>query len=217
MVNYQQGKIYKIIDNTNGNVYIGSTCKATLAQRLSQHNASFKRYAEKSVGNNYASYDILKNGDYKIILIELYPCDTKDQLRAREQYWIENTECINNRCAFLSPEEHKQYDKQYYQQNKDRIKEYYEENKEHIIEQHKNYYEENKQTILEKNKEYNEKNKLKIKKRKQNYYNKNREQILEAKRLYSEQHKDRKREYDKQYYQMRKLKLQEQDEAKSES
>ena len=36
VVNYQLGKIYKIVDNTNGNIYIGSTCETTLARRLNK-------------------------------------------------------------------------------------------------------------------------------------------------------------------------------------
>ena len=37
MPNYQLGKIYKIVDNTNNNIYVGSTCEPTLARRLSSH------------------------------------------------------------------------------------------------------------------------------------------------------------------------------------
>ena len=40
MVNYQLGKIYKLVDNTNGNIYIGSTCKPYLSSRLVQHKSS---------------------------------------------------------------------------------------------------------------------------------------------------------------------------------
>ena len=42
MVNYQDGKIYKIVDNTNNNVYIGSTCEPTLARRLAKHVGHYK-------------------------------------------------------------------------------------------------------------------------------------------------------------------------------
>ena len=34
MPDYNKGKIYKIVDNTNNNIYIGSTCEPTLAHRL---------------------------------------------------------------------------------------------------------------------------------------------------------------------------------------
>ena len=40
MVNYQLGKIYKLVDNTNGNIYIGSTCLPYLSSRLAGHTTA---------------------------------------------------------------------------------------------------------------------------------------------------------------------------------
>ena len=71
-------KIYKLIDNTNGDIYIGMT--TNLRRRLSQH---------KNKDNDCLSRKIIANGDYRIELIE----ETDD--KTRERYWIENTECIN--------------------------------------------------------------------------------------------------------------------------
>jgi hypothetical protein len=71
-------KIYKLIDNTNGNIYIGIT-KQKLYQRFSGHKSDPSCVSRK----------IIANGDYKIELIE----ETDD--KTRERYWIENTECIN--------------------------------------------------------------------------------------------------------------------------
>tara|TARA_R110000765_G_scaffold363884_1_gene454081 strand:+ start:203 stop:640 length:438 start_codon:yes stop_codon:yes gene_type:complete len=75
-------KIYKLSDNTNGNIYIGKT-KQKLYQRLNNHKQDFKR------DSFCYSKHIIKNGDYKIELIE-----ETDDLN-RERYWIDNTECIN--------------------------------------------------------------------------------------------------------------------------
>ena len=66
---YQNGKIYKIVDNTNGDIYIGSTYKR-LYERIAKHEYDFKYY----LNGNYhyiTSFKILKNNDYKIELIEL--------------------------------------------------------------------------------------------------------------------------------------------------
>ena len=71
-------KIYKLIDNTNGDIYIGMT--TNLRRRLSQHKNKY---------NDCLSRKIIANGDYRIELIE----ETDD--KTRERYWIENTECIN--------------------------------------------------------------------------------------------------------------------------
>jgi len=125
-------KIYKIIDNTNGNIYIGKT-EQTLKLRLIQHKSH----------KNFSSKEIIKNGDYKIELIEETDDDT------RERYYIENTTCINlnipGRTQKEYYEDNKQYHKEYYyrryQHNKKEIKkhqnEYYSNNKD----KKKYYYE----------------------------------------------------------------------------
>ena len=84
MVNYQDGKIYKIVDNTNGNVYIVSTCKKYLSSRLACHVLDYK----KSLVSKYyiTSFDIIKNGNYDIVLIEKYPCEDKEDLHKRERF-----------------------------------------------------------------------------------------------------------------------------------
>jgi hypothetical protein len=153
MVKYELGKIYKIIDNTNGNIYIGSTCSLRLAQRLVEHRSKYKAYVETSVGFNLASFDIIKNGDYKIILIEDFPCENKDQLRAREQYWIENTECVNKHRALLTSEHVKQDNKTCYEKYKEKRiqnqKEYYQKNRDNVLEQKRQYYQRKKLKLQE--------------------------------------------------------------------
>jgi predicted GIY-YIG superfamily endonuclease len=42
MNKYQQGKIYKIVCNETGDIYIGSTIEPTLARRLAKHVAKYK-------------------------------------------------------------------------------------------------------------------------------------------------------------------------------
>ena len=40
---------------------------------------------------------ILANNNYDIQLIELYPCNSKDELHSREGYWQKEIKCLN-RC-----------------------------------------------------------------------------------------------------------------------
>ena len=103
MVKYENGKIYKLIDNTNGSVYVGSTAEPTLARRLAKHVSTYRSWL-KDVHNYGSAFEILHNEDYKIILIEEYPCSSKDQLLQREQYWMDNMKCINKKNAMVSPE-----------------------------------------------------------------------------------------------------------------
>jgi hypothetical protein len=108
MVNYQKGKIYKIIDNTNNNVYVGSTCEK-LCRRLQKHKSSYKCYLNPNVKQGHMrSFDIIKNGDFKIVLIEDYPCNNKEQLLSREQYFIDKIDCINHNNPIHESKEYQQ-------------------------------------------------------------------------------------------------------------
>ena len=95
---YQYGKIYKLIDNTNEDIYIGSTI-TSLTKRLYSHKS---QYISTKRHNKCISTNIIKNNDYKIILIEQYPCYCKIELNKREQYWIDITNCINKNSAHLT-------------------------------------------------------------------------------------------------------------------
>jgi len=81
-------KIYKIIDNTNGDCYIGSTTQA-LKERLSKHKCACN-YVKKCT-----SYKIINNGNYKIELIEDLGNVSKEERYTKERYYIENINCIN--------------------------------------------------------------------------------------------------------------------------
>ncbi len=113
MPDYKNAKIYKIVDNTNGNIYVGSTTKQYLCSRLAEHKADMKRYEEGTL-NLISSSQIIKNGDYSMVLIESFPCETKDQLRYRERYWTDNTpNCINIQNAIRTTEDVNAYLRKY--------------------------------------------------------------------------------------------------------
>tara|TARA_R110001632_G_C11102057_1_gene391243 strand:+ start:115 stop:519 length:405 start_codon:yes stop_codon:yes gene_type:complete len=97
MVNYLQSKIYKIISLNTDLIYIGSTT-TTLTKRLYEHKSHKKN----------SSMDIINYGDYKIILIEKYPCKDKDELRMREQYHIDINYCVNKQRAYTTKEKRKE-------------------------------------------------------------------------------------------------------------
>ena len=148
MNKYNDAKIYKLIDNTNGNIYIGSTYK-TLDERLKQHIKDYKRFIN---GKHHivTSFSIIENNDYIIELIELFPCNTKKELCFREGYYIINTECVNRCIAGRTKNE---YDEEYRETNKEKIsqrnKEYYEANREKISQQRKQNRESKKNSITE--------------------------------------------------------------------
>ena len=116
MNKYSEGKIYKIIDNTNGDVYIGSTCK-TLRNRLRTHINHYNTYYNsktESKCNWYTAFIIFNNDNYNIELIENYPCHNKIMLEERERYYIKLIKCVNKYQFGRT-------NKEYYQDNKEEI------------------------------------------------------------------------------------------------
>ena len=123
MPDYQLGKIYKIECNVTGKVYIGSTCEPILARRLASHVGHYRCYLKGTFYNFISSFKIFENGNYCIVLLEKYPCDTKDELLARERHWCNELECINQRKnqGMYNLLGEKGYDKYNYEKNKDII------------------------------------------------------------------------------------------------
>lgn len=133
MPNYQLGKIYKITGN--GYTYYGSTCEPTLARRLSGHVCNHKQKLNNK-NRITTSFKCFENDckDYVITLVELFPCNSKDELHARERYHIENNECINKYIPTRSKQEYRNTD----------------ENKEHVKKQTAEYREKNRFLLKEK-------------------------------------------------------------------
>ena len=101
-----KSKIYKIIDNTNNDVYIGSTC-CSLKQRLSNHKSDYKAYLN-GLGGNTRSFGIIKNNNYKIELIEDCNIKTKQELLSRERFYIDNNECLNKNIPGRTQKEYEE-------------------------------------------------------------------------------------------------------------
>ena len=140
MSKYNNSKIYRIVCNNTGLVYYGSTTQKYLSNRLSQH----RKY------QNCSSKKIIDEGNYEILLVENVDCNSKDELRARERFYIENNECVNKNIPGRTK---KEYQKKYQKEYAKKYQKYRTENKEKIKEYHKKYRTENKEKISERNKE----------------------------------------------------------------
>jgi hypothetical protein len=143
---YHNGKIYKITDISYNKSYIGSTTEE-LSQRMARHRQGFKRFLNDNK-NYLRAYDLFNEygiENCKIELFEYFKCDTFQELRRKEGEHIKNTECVNKYVAGRTQKEYKQdnkdkiqiYNKEYAEQNKDKIKEYNNANKDKIREQKK--------------------------------------------------------------------------------
>lgn len=95
-------------------------------------------------------------------------------------------------------------DKQYREDNKDKIAEYqkqwYENNKDKKLKQSKQYREKNRDKITERSKQYHENNKDKISERHKQWYENNKDKILERRKQHYKDNKYKIAEYKKQYY-----------------
>jgi len=100
MNKYQNGKIYKLVDE-NDDWYIGSTIQP-LTERLRLHNKDMDCMSRHLINPT-------------IHLIEDYPCSNQRELEMREQYYLNKyrDRCINFKNAYQTPEERKQYHKEY--------------------------------------------------------------------------------------------------------
>ena len=137
MVNYNFGKIYKIepiCDHDEGDIYIGSTTKQYLSQRMDNHRGKYKqwknnKYCKVQVFEIFDKYGV---SNCQIVLIETVNAESKDELLAREKHYIQSLKCVNKAIPIKSLQEIKVNRKNY-------RKIYYEENKETLKEKSKNY------------------------------------------------------------------------------
>ena len=95
MINYQLGKIYKIECYTTGKVYIGSTCEPLISRRLAKHKEEYKQYTMGNYKSKSRAFEVLEHNTFSISLIEKFPCANKDELSARENFYVSSTDCVN--------------------------------------------------------------------------------------------------------------------------
>ena len=171
MPDYQNGKIYKILNNVDDEIYVGSTIEA-LGQRMSKHRYSMKKRPHYKLYKHMHELDV---ENFYIELIENCPCNGVYELRAREGYYIREIGTLNKNVAGRTPrecvdihynkniEKYKEYKKQYWDTHKDKYNEekrkYRLDNKDEVNEQRRSRYQENKEI----SKAYYNKNKERIK------------------------------------------------------
>ncbi len=156
-MNYENGKIYKLCNYENDDIYIGSTIQ-TLCKRFSKHKSNASRYPERNVYKGLAEVGWC---NVDIILLEAFPCENKMQLEQRERHWIDLLQPkLNKIIPNRTP-------KEYYDEHRGEILKW---NKDHRLEnidvyKHKDklYYESNKRVCKQRMKKYFQENKDRIK------------------------------------------------------
>ena len=177
--------IEPILEHPEDEIYIGSTTKQYLSQRMDSHRNSYKRW-QNGNANKVQVYDLFnKYGieNCKILLLETVNAKSKDELTAREGFYIKNTKCLNKRIEGRTQKEYVNDNKEiisakkslYRNQNKHKLKLWTEANKEKLQTYRKDYYNNNKKKL----KTYYDENKDKIKSNRKEYYQLNKLKLSE--------------------------------------
>lgn len=151
---YSNSKIYKIepiCDHEENEIYIGSTTKKYLSQRMNNHRHNYKAWKNNTgfKTSSFILFDKYGVDNCKIYLLETVNVNSRDELRAIEGNYIKTLPCIN-RCVagrtqfesmrefiLSNPNYFQEYSKKYREVNSDKIKinkkEYYKTNRNLIL------------------------------------------------------------------------------------
>ena len=162
--NYEKNKVYKIYSHLGDKIYVGSTTKDLLSQRMATHRSCYKCWKSGKKGFNfvraYILFDEYGIDNCIIELIEAKPCINIHDAGKLEGTYIRDMICTNKNIAGRT-------NKEYREENKVRLsdlnKEYYIKNKEYIINKVRQYSIDNKDLISERGKVYRTKHEVKIK------------------------------------------------------
>ena len=165
---YSKGKIYKIepiVEHETNEIYIGSTTKEYLSQRMATHKGDYTRWKNNKRGKVMV-FDLFDKYEFcncEIILLENYIASSKDDLLSREKYFIQSIGCLNKYIPGRTLQEYKTENKDELnekerQRNRtsERVayqKERYDKIKEKELEQSRKRYQEKKEQILARQKE----------------------------------------------------------------
>ena len=124
-MDFQIGRVYKIINTQGNEVYVGSTFN-TPSQRWRHHQKNYKRFLNGELKCRVSIFDHFKRDGidkYKLIPIKEYNCyreHSKDfkHLNVYETLWINKLKCVNETIPY-SPLPKKFRAKYYHNKHRD--------------------------------------------------------------------------------------------------
>ena len=145
-MDYSKTKIYKIYSHVGDKIYIGSTTKEYLSQRLATHKRGYKFYKSGNIKyglvRSYLLFDEYGVDNCIIELLESKECCSVEEKNRLEGTYIKSMVCVNKIISGNTK-------KEYREDNKEKLKEakkkYYELKKEDILNNAKLEYEKNDQ------------------------------------------------------------------------
>ena len=176
--NYQNGTIYVIRNQSDGDIYVGSTCQP-LSKRMAMHRSDMKGY--KKERKLYTKMNELGADNFYIELVEECPCDNLEQLRKKEGEYIRSMGTLNSLISGRTK------------------KEWTLENIEHVKELNHNYYEEHKAEHNERSKKWRKEHSEEMKAYKENWYAENKEDALKKSKERYEENKEHILQRNKEY------------------
>ena len=183
-MDYGNGKVYKIVNSIDEDVYIGATCQP-LSKRMAWHR-QHSTQEDKSKRKLYIKMAEHGIEHFSIVLIEECPCENVEQLRKKEAHYIREQGTLNHVIPLRTSKEYKQ----------DNIERTKETQREYNIVKYAN----NKAELLRKNKIYRDSHQEECRQTRQTYYKIHREDILIQKKIYGEKHKEDTKAYNHQYH-----------------
>ena len=169
MNKYSNGKIYQILNHKTDDIYIGSTCNP-LTKRFYYHK-SFYHDPKSQSRKLYAKMTEIGLEHFYIELVEDFECESKEQLRAREGFFIRERATLNHmiegrtRSEYLIEEKDKVNETRrrcyynrieqpgYVEKRREASKIYRDENHEHVLNMKKAYRDKCREEINEKQNE----------------------------------------------------------------
>ena len=131
-----RGKIYKVVNNVDDEIYVGSTV-LKLSKRLDAHRQASKVPLRQNVPL-YKKMVEIGPKNFSIYLLVDCQCDNKEQLLRKEREYVEKLKpSLNKASPWRDDGEQLEVMKLYYQTNREEIKrnnaEYHKKNREHIL------------------------------------------------------------------------------------
>lgn len=183
--------IYRIVPPRSAIPYYGSTIH-TLAERKENHRQQFRMWSEKKEGVTCCSSFLLfaahgfENCVFEVV--EQMPDDiSTEQLRWRERYYTDNTQCVNIRRPITTAAEDAET------QKKGKAKRYWKNHAENLVKA-RDYYEANKDKCKQKSLEYYYANTEKQKANFKAWKEKNAEKYRAYQKEYQAKYRERKQQ-----------------------
>ena len=121
---YAHSKIYKLVNDVDDEIYVGSTCMP-LRKRLNSHRRCARSKPRLPA---YDHLDEIGWDNVHIVLLKEYNLENKEEILAKERHWYDKLKPELNRyrprvSQEERVEERREYDAAYYETNADKIKE----------------------------------------------------------------------------------------------